>query len=55
MFYIVSSRTARATQKDSVSKNQKGKKEYSEILQSAGVGAHAFNPSTWETETGDSL
>ena len=45
LVYRVSSRKARATQRNPVSKNKNKNK-----TTSGAVVAHAFNPSTWEAE-----
>jgi hypothetical protein len=53
LVYKVSSRTARAIQRNPVSKNKiKNKNKQKEYKQQAGRWwAHAFNPSTLEAET----
>jgi hypothetical protein len=48
LVYKVSSRTARATQRNPVKKKNKKQTK-------PGVVAHAFNPSTWEAEAGGFL
>jgi hypothetical protein len=52
LVYRVSFRTARATQRNPVSKNQKKKKKMSFVSQV--VVVHTFNPSTLEAEAGGS-
>ena len=51
MVYKVSSRTARVTQRNPVSKNQKKKKK----VRRPGRVAQTFNPSTWEAKAGRCL
>jgi hypothetical protein len=60
----VSSRTARATQRNPVSKNKQTNKQTNKQNKTTttkdgvfqlGMEAHTFNPSTWEVEAGGSL
>jgi hypothetical protein len=51
LVYKVSSRTAKAIQRNPVSKN-KTKQNKTNEKKMLGVVAHAFNPSTWEAEAG---
>jgi hypothetical protein len=64
LVYRVSSRTARATQRNPVSKNknktkqtdrQTDRQKEKENDQSWAMVVHAFNPSTWEAEAGGFL
>jgi hypothetical protein len=56
LVYRVSSRTARATQRNPVSKNQKpnqtNQTNKQKTITSQAVVVHAFNPSTREAEAG---
>jgi hypothetical protein len=54
LVYRVSSRTARATQRNFVSKKPKPKKKKKK-KKKPGMVAHAFNPSTREAEAGGFL
>jgi hypothetical protein len=57
LVYRVSSRTARATQRNPVSKTKQNKTKQNKTKKknSRAVVAHAFNPSTWEAEAGGFL
>jgi hypothetical protein len=53
LVYKVSSRTARATQRNPVSKKTKTKQTNKQTKKTSELGAYIFNPSVWETEAGE--
>jgi hypothetical protein len=56
LVYKVSSKTARAIQRNPVSKNQKPKtKNQKKKKKMSGVVAYPFDPSIWEAEVNESL